>query len=86
MYSKKSCNWYAVPMKVAKGYTYIGEIQSDIVKRRMADKEPIGRHREMLPGDPRRIKKTLAPSTPPPTAELVRRHRSRIAKQQGHSS
>ena len=85
MYSKKSTNWYAVPVKVPKTYYYIVEMQTEIVKRRMADKEPIGRHIGMLPDDPRRIKKTLAPSSPPPTAELVRRHHSRMAKQQGDS-
>ena len=80
MYNKKSANWYAVPMKVAKDYGYITEIQTEIMRRRMVDRESILRRREMLPGDPRRISRTLAPISPPPTAELVKRHHTRMSK------
>ena len=86
MYNKKSSSWYATPMRVAKGYDYIVDLQTEIVRRRIVDQEPIARRREMLPEDPRRIKKTLAPTTPPSTAELVRRHRTRMPKRLGHSS
>ena len=86
MYNKKSASWYATPMKVAKRYEYIMDLQIEIVRRRMVDKEPIARRREMLPEDPRRIKKTLAPTTPLSTPELVRRHRTRMPKRVGHSS
>ena len=44
----------------------------------MKDRESVLRRQEMMPEDPRRIKRTLAPTTPPPTAELVRRHRTRL--------
>ena len=80
MYNKKSANWYAVPMKIAKDYGYITEIQTEIMRRRMVDRESILRRREMLPGDPRRISRTLAPISPPPTAELVKRHHTRMSK------
>ena len=80
MYNKKSANWYAVPMKIAKDYCYMTEIQTEIMRRRMADRQSILRRREMLPNDPRRISRTLAPSSPPATAELVRRHHTRMSK------
>ena len=80
MYSKKSGNWYAVPMKAPKKYQYIVEMQTDVVYRRMADTESVTRRRELMPEDPRRISRTLAPTSPPPTAELVRRHRTRMSK------
>ena len=77
MYSKKSGNWYAVPLKAPKKYKYIVEMQTDGVYRRMADTESVTRRRELMPEDPRR---TLAPTSPPPTAELVTRHRTRMSK------
>ena len=67
-------------MKIAKEYGYITEIQTEIMRWRMADRQSILRRREMLPNDPRRISRTLAPSSPPPTAELVRRHHTRMSK------
>ena len=85
MYSKKSGNWYAVPMKTPKQYQYIIEMQTDAVYRRMVDQESVTRRREMLPEDPRRISRTLAPTSPPPTAELVTRHRSRMSKRLRHT-
>ena len=66
MYNKKSANWYAVPMKIAKEYSYVTEIQTEIMRWRMVDRQSILRRLEMLPGDPRRISRTLAPSSPPP--------------------
>ena len=80
MYSKKSGNWYAVPLKAPKKYKYIVEMQTDVVYRRMAETESVTRRRELTPEDLRRISGTLAPTSPPPTAELVRRHRSRMSK------
>ena len=66
MYNKKSANWYAVPMKIAKEYSYVTEIQTETMRRRMVDRQSLLRRLEMLPGDPRRISRTLAPSSPPP--------------------
>ena len=80
MYNKKSANWYAVPMKIPKDYGYVSEMQTEIMRRRMVDRQSVLRRREMLPGDPRRISRTLAPSSPPATSELVKRHHTRMAK------
>lgn len=80
MYSKKSGNWYAVPMKTRKSYSYIIDMQMDAVRRRMVDTESVSRRRELMAEDPRRISRTMAPTAPPPTAELVRRHRSRMSR------
>ena len=80
MYSKQSGNWYAVPMKTPKQYQYIIDMQTDAVCRGMADMESVSRRREMMPEDSRRISGTLAPTTPPPTAEVMRRHRSRMSR------
>ena len=77
---KKSANWYAVPMKIAKDYGYVTEIQTEILRRRMLDRESVLRRREMLPNDPHRISRMLAPSSPPATAELVRRNHTRMLK------
>ncbi|KAK2193197.1 hypothetical protein NP493_14g07104 [Ridgeia piscesae] len=46
----------------------------------MADIESVSRRREMMPEDSRRISGSLAPTTPPPTEELTRRHRSRMSR------
>ena len=80
MYSKKSGNWYAVPIKTPKTYNYIIEMQMDAVSRRMADRELVTRRRKVMAEDPRRISLTMAPTAPPPTVELVRRHRSRMTR------
>ena len=66
MYNKKSANWYAVPMKIAKEYGYVTEIQTETMRRRMVDRQSILRRLEMLPGGPRRISRTPALSSPPP--------------------
>ena len=47
---------------IVKGYDSIVDLQTEIVRRRMADQEPIARWREMLPEDPQWIKETLAPT------------------------
>ncbi|KAK2172336.1 hypothetical protein NP493_968g00004 [Ridgeia piscesae] len=48
----------------------IAKMKTDAVCRRMADTESVSRRRVLMPEDPRRISRTLAPTTPPPTAEL----------------
>ena len=80
MYSKKSGNWYAVPIKTPKTYNYIIEMQMDAVRRRMADTELVTRRRKLMAEDTRRISRTMAPTAPPPTSELVRRHSSRMTR------
>ena len=52
----------------------------DAVRRRMADRELVTRRRKVMAEDPRRISQTMAPTGPPPTVELVRRHRSRMTR------
>ena len=47
---------------IVKGYDYIADLQTEIVRRRMVDQEPIARRREMLPEDPQWIKETLEPT------------------------
>ena len=51
MYSKKSGNWYAVPIKTPKTYNYIIEMQMDAVRRRMADTELVTRRRKLMAED-----------------------------------
>ena len=80
MYSKKSGKWYAVPIKTPTTYNYIIEMQMDAVRRRMADTALVARRRKVMAEDPRRMCNTMAPTAPPPTIELVRRHSSRMTR------
>ncbi|XP_056433452.1 uncharacterized protein LOC130371638 [Gadus chalcogrammus] len=70
-YNKKSKNWTVSTIKEIKEYSYIWEIQTAILSRRIASGTGLPRTVTMRAGDPRRLG-LLAPVQPPPTSELVR--------------
>ena len=75
VYNKRSEQWSAVPIKVAKEYKYITSLMEAIVSSRIANK-PRSR---ILPLDhPKRIAPNLAKTPAPSTAQLVIVHKSRI--------
>ncbi|XP_059902635.1 uncharacterized protein LOC132453705 [Gadus macrocephalus] len=70
-YNKKTKNWTVGTIKEIKKYSYIWEIQTAILSRRIASGTGLPRTVTMRAGDPRRLG-LLAPVQPPPTSELVR--------------
>ena len=79
MYSKSAKHWHAVPCKVPKKYKYLGEIL-DCIRDAMM-KVNLSSSIPLQEDDPRHIKPTIAPKTPPPTQELVEKRKSRFEKE-----
>ena len=69
-----------LPVKEAKRYTYIPELQERILKACLDDKKPLRRRRVRPDNDPRNIQEVIAATKPPPTKELVAAHKSRFGK------
>jgi len=70
---KKNAKQYSVyARKTPKSYSYIGELQTLVVRCRLESDSGIPRKRTQRPDDPRRLG-LLPPVPPPPTAELVQR-------------
>ncbi|XP_033728705.1 uncharacterized protein LOC117317856 [Pecten maximus] len=77
-YNKKSARWSAVPYKVEKKYSYISDLISAVVEKRLLDREGMHKSKTLSPSDPRHISSVLAPLPPPPTATLVEEKKSRL--------
>ncbi|XP_059418694.1 uncharacterized protein LOC132153932 [Carassius carassius] len=70
---KKNAKQYSVyARKTPKSYSYIGELQTLVVRCRLESGSAMPRTRTLRPDDPRRLG-LLPPVPPPPTAELVQR-------------
>jgi hypothetical protein len=67
-----------VPEKVVKKYPHIPQLKERAMNLRLADPEPLHRHKELSLADPRRISKHLAPVSPPPTSQIVASKKSRF--------
>jgi len=78
IYSKRSGNWRAEPVKEPKQYEYFALLQADILRRRAEDTEPVTRHIEVSPTNPINLAPTIAMKRPPPTEELVKAKLSRF--------
>lgn len=78
IYSKRSGNWRAEPVKEPKQYEYFALLQADILRRRAEDTEPVTRHIEVSPTNPINLAPTIAMKQPPPTEELVKAKLSRF--------
>merc|ERR1712002_1167812 len=71
VYSKKSKRYRVHTAKVAKDYSYIPQLQTKILKRRLDSAGGLPRRRTLRLDDPRAL--GLLPGVvPPPTAELAR--------------
>ncbi|XP_019642687.1 PREDICTED: uncharacterized protein LOC109483971 [Branchiostoma belcheri] len=77
-FQKKSDRWTYCKVKEPKEYNYIGELQGNIVRRRIDSGRGMKRKQPMSETDPRRL--GPLPNQPaPPTALLVQQHQSRLA-------
>lgn len=69
-YSKKSKRYRVNTVKVAKDYSYIPQLQRNILGKRLESGGGLARRRSLRPDDPRAL--GLLPGVvPPPTAELA---------------
>ena len=78
IYSKRSGNWRAEPVKEPKQYEHFALLQADILRCRAEDTEPVTRHIEVSPTNPINLAPTIAMKRPPPTEELVKGKLSRF--------
>ena len=69
--NKRNGEWYAIPIKEAKTFGYIQDLQAEIVTARRTDMVAMSRRREMEPEDPRPISATLSKIPPRPTKVLI---------------
>lgn len=80
LYSKRSGNWRAEPVKAEKKYDYIPVLMADVLKRKADDTEPIVRRVEVSPSNPKNLAPTIALKASPATSELVQTRMSRKVK------
>ena len=78
VYSKRSNNWYVVPVKVEKQYKYWDILLSNILKRRADDDKCIARHVEVSATNSQNLAPTIAMREPPATKDLVEAKLSRF--------
>ena len=77
VYSKRTRNWFVTPIKEAKTYSYIRNLQGKVIANRLAGEGPLQQKAVLGDDDPRTISRTLAGNSPPSTEELIGKHRSR---------
>lgn len=77
-YSKKTGRWTVVQRKTQKTYSHISDIMRKILQSRLESVGGMHQAAELAEGDPRRISRTIAPKSPPPTTELVVKKKSRF--------
>ena len=68
-FSKKSGRWTAFQRKVKKTYNHVNDIFK-VLKMRLELEECMYRPAEISAKDPRRLSRTIAPKSSPPTAEI----------------
>ncbi|XP_069107077.1 uncharacterized protein [Argopecten irradians] len=78
MFNKKSGRWTVVTDKEAKNYDHIKQLLNRVAVARLNDREGMSGKQELSATDPRRISRTIAPVTPPPTSQLVEEKKSRL--------
>ena len=86
MYNKRTKNWFPVPMKIPKNYSYIPKLQERILLQRLIATTPMSQMAQMSDSDPRNIAPTLAGYAPPPLQELVERQASRLTRSSSASN
>ncbi|XP_022339797.1 uncharacterized protein LOC111134747 [Crassostrea virginica] len=77
-YNKKSGRWTVYPVKEKKKYTHVISLFTRVLEKRVEDREGFYGRLELEEGDPRRISKTIAPTLPPPSAQLAEEKKSRF--------
>ena len=76
VYSKKSQRYRVHTVKEAKDYSYISDLQKNILEKRLSSSKGLPKRRNIQPNDPRALG-PLSGIVPPPTAELVETQRRR---------
>nr|XP_022297617.1 uncharacterized protein LOC111106988 [Crassostrea virginica] len=77
-FSKKSGRWTVFQRKVKKTYNHVNDIFFKILEMRLEMEEGMHRPAELSARDPRRLSRTIAPKSPPPTAEIALQKKSRF--------
>lgn len=79
-YSKKIGRWTVVQRKTKKTYMYshVSEMMRKILRNRLESVGGMHQTAELSERDPRRISRTIAPKSPPPTTKLVAKKKSRF--------
>ncbi|XP_062581910.1 uncharacterized protein LOC134243692 [Saccostrea cucullata] len=79
-FNKKSGRWSVTPVKVEKNYEHVHKLMESIVVARLNDEEGMSGPVVLGADDPRRLSKTIAPTEPKPTEELLQEKVSRFPK------
>ena len=80
LYSKRSGNWRVEEVKEEKSYSYWPILVSEILRKRVEDKETAIRPVVLSPTDPKHLAPTIAMKQSPATEELVAAKLSRFKK------
>lgn len=86
LYSKRSGNWRAEEVKEDKNYTYWPVLMSEILRKRINDKETTTRPVVLSPTNPKHLAPTIAMKESPATEDLVAAKLSRFQKQKSEKS
>lgn len=70
--------WTVVQRKTKKTYSHVSEIMRKILQNRLESVGGMHQTAELSERDPRRISRTIAQKSPPPTTELVAKKKSRF--------
>ena len=85
LYSKRSGNWRVEAVKEEKSYKCWPVLVSDILRKRVDDKETATRPVALSPTDPKHLAPTIAMKESPATEDLVTAKLSRFKKQKFES-
>ncbi|XP_053383459.1 uncharacterized protein LOC123541393 [Mercenaria mercenaria] len=76
-WSKRSSTWSTYQEREPKQYQYIPEMMIGMIEDFKSSDTPLTAPSKMSPSDPRKLKRTLAPESPPPTKFLFSEKKSR---------
>lgn len=84
VYLKAANHWTVVLIKKPKTYSYISELLAKIGIEYCKQEKPLRLKVELQKGHPKLITATIAPQSPPPTAEIQARKIPRIKENVKH--
>ena len=73
-YNQRAQQWDMKIVKADKGYEYIPLLIAKMFHARMEDVDLVTWHISVNESDPRLLASTIAAKSPPPLAELIKRH------------
>ena len=71
--NKRTGEWTAVPLKEDKKYSYIPQLQLEIIIAKVEDRQTMSRKRPRTSDDPRELRPNISKMLPPPTAEIIKK-------------